>query len=134
MRSAPPLVVLLDEGAPIGLAQPFEARGHRVIRHGDVLAPGASDTLVAAQAALNGAALVATDRDMRQIAKRFGNAAHAPRFPGLHLIFIGCNAALAPKRVEHVMSLIELEWGVAHQKAARSLSIEVGPHHVRSNR
>lgn len=89
---------------------------------------------MAAQSILNGAALVATDRDMRQMAKRFGNASHAPRFPELHLIFIGCNAALAPKRVAHVMSPIELEWVVAHQKAARSLSIEVGPHHVRINR
>jgi hypothetical protein len=134
VRSPPPLVVLLDEGAPVGLALPFEARGHRVIRHSEVLAPGASDRLVAAQAGLNGAALVAVDRDMRQMAKRFGNPASAPRVPGLHLIFIACNAALAPKRVAHFMSLIELEWRIAHEKVARAMWIEIAPHHVRSHR
>lgn len=134
MKKGLPLAVLLDEGAPVGAAEPFRKRGHRVIYHRDVLSPGAADPVVAATAQLNNAALLAQDRDMKQMAKRFGNPVNAWRFSRLNLIFLACNAVLAPKRIEHLMSLIELEWQICCEKTARAMWIEIGAHHFRSYR
>ena len=66
------LTVLLDEGAPVPAATPFLVRGHQVIYHNDVLEPGAKDDVVCYTAVLNKAVLIVIDRDMKQLAKRFG--------------------------------------------------------------
>lgn len=116
------------------MALPFEARGLKVIRHHEVLSPGAKDTIVAAQAVLNNATLIAQDGDMKQMARRFGNPVNAWRFKNLNLIFINCNGVLAPKRLEHLMSFIEHEWKVACEKTARAMWVEIGPHYLRSYR
>lgn len=134
MTAVPPLRVLLDEGAPAATAQPFLARGHGVIHHRDVLASGAKDALVAAAAILNDAALLAVDRDMRQMAKRFGNPAEAGRFERLHLIFVNCKEALASKRLEHFMTYLEHEWEVASAKRSRVMWVEISTHYIRSYR
>jgi predicted nuclease of predicted toxin-antitoxin system len=96
LRKGLPLTVLLDEGAPVLVAEPFETRGHQVIYHQDVLSSGAKDALVCATAMINNAALVAVDRDMRQMAKRFGNPVEGGRYARLNLIFLNCNGVLAP--------------------------------------
>lgn len=125
---------MLDEGAPALAAGPFEKAGHGVIRFLDVLSSGAQDQAVAAMAILNSAALVATDRDYRRMTKRFGTPAETWRFPKLNLIFLECDPVLGPKRLDHLMSLIEHEWRVACEKASRAMWLEIGPHHFRSFR
>lgn len=134
MKKGLPLTVLLDEGAPVAVAEPFVARGHRVIHHRDVLSPGAKDPMVAAMALLNNAALVAQDGDMKQMAKRFGNGVDAWKFKNLSLIYLNCNGTLAPKRISHLMSFIEHEWAVACEKSARRMWVDIGPHYLRSYR
>jgi Domain of unknown function (DUF5615) len=131
---AVPLTVLLDEGAPAQVAIPFRARNHGVILFGDVLSPSAKDNIVAATAIQNNAILIAVDRDMRQLAKRWGNVEDGGRYKRLNLIFIGCSPVLAPKRVEHVMSFIEHEWSVSCQKTARTMWVTVMPHYITSYR
>lgn len=131
---SPNLVILLDEGTPIQAAEPFLTQGHQVIFHGDALSPGAKDEQVAAVAILNNAILIALDRDMRQMAKRFGNATSGGKFTKLNLIFLNCNPVLGPKRLEQFVSYIEHEWRIVSQKAARNLWIDIGPHYIRSYR
>ena len=96
--------VLLDEGAPRQTGRPFEQRGHRVIYHEEVLAPGTDDKVVCATAIFNDAALVAVDRDFKRMAKRFGTPTGGPRYERLSLIFLNCKEVLAPKRLEHLMT------------------------------
>jgi hypothetical protein len=122
--------VLLDEGAPAQIAEPFRARKHGVILFGDVLSPSAKDNVVAATAIQNNAVLIAVDRDMRQLAKRWGNAEDGGRYKRLNLIFIACNAVLAPKRAVHAMSLIEHEWAIACEKTARTMWVTIKPHYI----
>jgi hypothetical protein len=129
-----PLVVLLDEGAPIQIAEPFRAGGHRVILHGDVLSPSAKDDVVAATAIQNNAVLIAVDRDMRQLAKRWGNAQDGGRYKRLSLIFFGCNPALAAGRAENAMTLIEHEWAFSCEKVARTMRIEIQSHLIKTYR
>ena len=134
MKPGSPLTVLLDEGTPVGVAEPFLLLGHRVIHHREVLSPGAKDSLVAATAQMNKAALIALDRDMRQITRRFGSAKGTRKFESLNLIFLECGGVLAPKRVAHLMSFIEHEWAVICKKTARNMWLEIGPHHFSSFR
>lgn len=129
-----PLVALLDEGTPVQVAAPFRARGHRAILHGEVLSPGTKDPVVAATAIQNNAVLVAIDRDMKQLAKRWGNFQDGGRYKRLNLVFIACNPVLAPKRVEQAMSFIEHEWDFACQKPTRALWLVIGPHFITSYR
>ena len=115
-------------------ADPFLSRGHRVIHHGDALANGDADELVAATAILNGAALIAVDRDMRRLARRFGSPSGGGRYDRLHLISVTCNEVLAAKRLDQALSFIEHEWQVACAKTAGRLWVDIGPHHLTSFR
>lgn len=85
-------------------------------------------------AILNNAVLVAADRDMKQMAKRFGNPEKGGRYGRMNLLFLNCNGIIAPKRVEHLMSFIEHEWRVTCEKSARTMWIDIGPHCFRSYR
>jgi hypothetical protein len=71
---------------------------------------------------------------MKQLAKRYGAPDGNNKYQRLNLIFICCNEVLAAKRIEHAMSFIENEWLVASAKVARRLWVDIGPHHLRSNR
>lgn len=128
------LRLMLDEGAPVPVAAPFLARGHQVIYHAEVLEPGAKDGVVCYTAMINKAVLIVVDRDMKQLAKRFGAADKDNKFPRLNLIYVSCNEVLAAKRLDHAMSFIENEWSVACQKAARRMWVDIGPHCLRSYR
>lgn len=134
MKRGLPLSILLDEGAPAPIGVPFRARGHTVINHSDVLSPGASDRLVCATAIMNSAILVAVDRDMKQMAKRFGTSEKGGRYGRMNLLFLNCSGLIAPKRAEHLMSFIEHEWRVTCEKSARTMWIDIGPHYFRSYR
>ncbi|HAH09511.1 MAG TPA: hypothetical protein DCL54_17365 [Alphaproteobacteria bacterium] len=95
MGDATTFTLLLDEGVPKSLAEPFRARRHFVIAHADVLSPGASDALVTATAINNNAILVAVDRDMRRLAKRWGNSLSGRKYKRLSLISFRCKPAMA---------------------------------------
>lgn len=126
--------MLLDEGVPASIADPFRVRGHRVILHSDVLSPGAKDPLVAAAAIQNSAILIAADRDMRQLAKRWGNPQDGGRYKKLSLIFYACKPALAIKRAAQSVSFVEHEWDFCCQKKSRSMCVTIAPHYFTSHR
>jgi hypothetical protein len=92
------------------------------------------DDVVCTTALANDAILLAIDPDMKRFPKRYGISHGSPRYANLSLIWIGCNEVLAAKRLEQAMSLIEHEWKVSDEKAARRLWIEIGPHHIRTYR
>ncbi len=110
----------------------FSRHGHEVIPFDDVLTPGSADELVCAAAEANNALLVAYDNDMKQYVRRRGEG--PDRFKRLHLLKFNCPEPMAAKRLEEAMSMIENEWGVAHQKAARRVYVEVGMHDIRTFR
>jgi predicted nuclease of predicted toxin-antitoxin system len=128
------LTVLLDEGTPVLSANPFLSRGYQVIHHAEVLESGASDEIVAAMAILNNAALIAVDLDMKRLVRRFGSPSNGPKFKKLDLIFIGCDAVMAEKRLEHAMSFVENEWSVRCEKAARRMWVNIDSHRLTTYR
>jgi hypothetical protein len=110
------------------------AGGYQVIHHGDVLESGAPDEHVAAVAVLNKAALIAVDLDMKRLVRRFGSPDGGGRFKNLDLIFIGCDAVMSAKRIDHAMSFIENEWSVRCEKAARRMWVSIDNHRLTSYR
>lgn len=124
--------VLLDEGVPVSVARTFEQSGYEAIRHGDVLAPGSDDFLVAKAAQVNEATLIAIDKDMKRIAGRYGMA--DSKFERLNVIKIGCSEPLAAARIGQAMDLITLEWRYRCELRGRRLYIEIGPHWIRTYR
>ena len=113
-----PLTVLLDANLAASVGKAFEAAGHRVIYHNEVLAEGAADTVVARIARENGAVIAGHDKDFKQIVKD-------DRFKHLGLILFECSNPLAIKRAEHFMSLIEHEWRVSCRKRACRLRLTI---------
>jgi hypothetical protein len=128
------LVVLLDEGAPHSSAEPFLQNGYKAIYHGDVLDSGASDELVAVTAILNEAILIAVDRDMRRIVRRFGAARDGGRFERLNLIWVACDPVMATRRLSHAMSFIEHEWAIACELVARRMWVNIENHKLTTYR
>jgi hypothetical protein len=74
------------------------------------------------------------DRDFRQLVRRFGSPKGGARYKKLNIFFLECEGVQVANRLTFLMSLIEHEWSVAGQKAARTMWLEIGLHHVRSNR
>lgn len=128
----PKLRVLLDEGVPIAVGRAFEAHGHEVVPFEEVLKRGSPDTIVCRAAEANDAILIAFDRDMKAIARRFGIA--GDRFRRLSLIHFECPEPMAANRLIEAMSLVEHEWLVSKGKAARRLHISIGTHVIRTYR
>jgi predicted nuclease of predicted toxin-antitoxin system len=126
------LKFFLDAGVPASVGSSIKSEGFQVIFHNDALPEKTADIVVAKTAMVNDAVLVAIDRDMRQLAKRTGLEAN--RFKRLNPIQIKCNETLAAKRIEQMMSLIMHEWEVSTKKQASRMWIEIGSHHVRSQR
>lgn len=123
---------LLDASVPESVGGVLADAGHEVIFHRDVLAEGAKDPLVCITALNNDAVLVAVDKDMKQLTKRFGVTDE--RFKNLSLLFCGCNLPMASKRVEQALSLIDHEWAYSEQKVGRRLWIEITNHNVTTYR
>ena len=130
------LTVLLDEGTPVPVADPFTLKGHRVLHFHEVLTrgEGVKDDVVAAMAIQNDAALIAVDPDLKRLMKRFGKSPDSARFKSLNLIWLSCNPVMATKRIEQAMSFIEHEWEFACGKRARRLWIDIGSHRLASYR
>jgi hypothetical protein len=96
---------------------------------GAVFASGSATT-----GSANMRVLVAIDGDMKQLAKRFGISSGSERFKRLSILRLCCNEVLAAKRLQQAMTLIEHEWNISKEKAARRLWVDIGPHFLRSNR
>jgi predicted nuclease of predicted toxin-antitoxin system len=128
----PRLRVLLDEGVPAGVAKVFEEYGHEAILLEKVVKLGSEDVLVCTAAVHNEAILVAFDKDMKQLAKQHGIGQE--RFKRLSLIRFECSETMAAERLSFAMSLIEHEWRISNEKAARRLHVVIGTHVLRSYR
>lgn len=133
-QSAVKFRAFLDAGVPDSVARVLSASGHQAIYHRDVLPDKTPDLVVAATSLANDAILVAIDKDMKQIAQRYGMTARNDRFRQLSLIRLCCDEVLASKRIEHAMSFVEFEWAFKLEKAARRMWVEIGPHHLKTNR
>jgi predicted nuclease of predicted toxin-antitoxin system len=126
--------VLLDAGVPVSVGDIFSNYGHIVIFHRNVLPDKSSDPVVCVTALHNDAILVAIDSDMKHFPKRFGISRTGDRFARLSIIRICCSETLAAHRIQQAMTLIEHEWAFSEEKVARRLWVEIGAHHLRSNR
>ena len=126
------LSFLLDASAPESVAVAIEKAGHKAIRHNDVLAEGATDIVVCETALANKAILIAVDKDMKQLTKRF-NPDQA-RLKKLSMVQIACNAVMASKRLEQALTMIEHEWAVSQKKAAARLWFEISNHRLTTYR
>jgi hypothetical protein len=75
---------------------------------------------------------------MKQFPRRFGisrtGSSGDDRFARLSIIRLCCLETLAAKRLDQAMTFVEHEWVVSEDKVARRLWVEIGPHHLRSNR
>lgn len=128
----PVLRAALDEGVPNTVGLAFGESGHKVLYLNRILARGTTDQLVSAFAQLNDAILVATDNDMRQIAR--GHGVGNSRYRTLSLIKLSCSEVEAASRVRAAMSLIEHEWHVSASVAQRRIFIDIGPSVIRTYR
>ncbi len=130
----PRLRVFLDAGVPDSVGAVFAKNGHEVLHHREFLPEKTVDKLVCVQALKLDAILVGIDRDMKNFPTRFGVRPNSDRFKRLSIIRLCCNEILAGKRLQQAMTLIEHEWSVSEEKVARRLWVDVGPHHIRTNR
>ncbi len=124
----------MDAGVPDSVGRTFVECGHLAIYHRQALPDKTPDLIVAATALANDAIMVAIDNDKKQIARRYGMTPRNDRFAKLSLIHFCCDEDLASKRLQHAMSLLELEWSFKLKKVARRMSIEIGPHYLKTNR
>ncbi|NKM31476.1 DUF5615 family PIN-like protein [Rhizobium laguerreae] len=72
----------LDASVPDSVGQVLSAAGHEVIYHREALEEGVKDPVVCQTASANDAILVAVDKDMKQLTRRFGSRMSGSRtFP-----------------------------------------------------
>ena len=125
----------LDAGVPDAVARAAEDHGHEVIKYRDALVEAVKDDVVAATALASEAVLVAIDGDMSQIARRYGKKLmEDDRFKRLSLVHLRCPEVRAAGRLDQAISLIEHEWAFCKRKTSRRMWIEIGSHHLRTNR
>lgn len=122
----------LDASVPDSVGHVLAAAGHDVIYHRQALTDGSKDPVVCQTAMENGAILVAVDRDMKQLTKRFGVTDE--RFKNLSVLFCACTIPMAAKRVEQAISLIDHEWHFSEAKVGRRLWIEISNHQISTQR
>lgn len=131
-RGRPSLRFFLDASVPDSVGTTFQGAGHVVIFHREALIESTKDEVVCATAIQNEAILVAVDKDMKQLSKRFGQT--DDRFKRLNLVAIACGAVQAPKRLQEAMSFLEHEWAISETKVSRRLWCEVGSHRLTTYR
>lgn len=122
----------LDASVPDSVGQILDDAGHEVIYHRQALADGAKDPVVCQTAIENDAILVAIDRDMKQLTKRFGVTDE--RFKKLPLLFFGCSVPTSSSRLKQALSLIEHEWAISEKKVARRFFVEITNHQIATYR
>lgn len=117
---------------PDSVGNVLAAAGHEVIFHRDALADGTKDPVVCQTALANEAILVAVDKDMKQLTKRFGVTDE--RFKNLSMVFCGCSIPMSSARISQALSLIQHEWGYSKQKVGRRLLVEISNHQITTQR
>ncbi|TBZ00230.1 DUF5615 family PIN-like protein [Rhizobium leguminosarum] len=122
----------LDASVPDSVGNVLAAAGHEVIFHRDALADRTKDPVVCQTALANEAILVAVDKDMRQLTKRFGVTDE--RFKNLPMVFCGCSVPMSSARISQSLSLIQHEWDYSEKKVGRRLLIEISNHHITTQR
>ena len=125
---------MLDAGVPASVGHSLKELGQEVVFYNDVLAESASDMVVAMTALANDAVLLAIDKDLRRIARKYGETPQDERFSKLNLIHFCCDEVLASKRVEHAFSFIQAEWAFCLEKRSRRMWVEIGAHHLKTFR
>ena len=130
----PKLKFLLDEGVPDSVGKVLKAAGHKVlyVNKGKVVPRSSKDSLVCASAILNDAILVATDGDMKAIAKGHGVSGSA--YAKLNLVKLSCPETEAAARVKAAITLIEHEWHINAGTTGRRLFVEILTTVIRTNR
>jgi predicted nuclease of predicted toxin-antitoxin system len=128
----PVLKLALDEGVPDSVGKVFVEAGHKVILLNKTLPRGSSDQFVCGFAQMNDAILVATDGDMKQIAR--GHGVGASKYRRLSLLKLSCREPRAAERVRAAMTLIEHEWHCGAQAVGRRLFMEILDSAIRTNR
>lgn len=116
--------LLLDHNVPDSVAHVFRLHGHRVQHVRDILPVDSPDPLVATVSEEEGAVLVTCDRDFKLIAPRIPKG-HRARFRRLSRISLECSEPQAAQRVEEAMSLIELEYEKAQQRADKRMIVVI---------
>ncbi|MBY3201978.1 DUF5615 family PIN-like protein [Rhizobium laguerreae] len=122
----------LDASVPDSVGQVLSAAGHEVIYHREALEEGVKDPVVCQTASANDAILVAVDKDMKQLTRRFGVTDE--RFKNLSMVFCGCSIPVSANRVEQALSLVEHEWVYSKQKVGRRLLVEITNHQISTHR
>lgn len=130
----PKLRFALDEGVPNAVGRVLSNASHKVtyLNEGKTLPRGSKDEHVCAFAMLNNLILVATDGDMKAVAKNHGVS--NSRYGRLNLLKISCEEPHAANRVREAMSLIEHEWHVNSTAKGRRLFVEILTTAIRTNR
>ncbi len=131
-ETRPILRLFLDEGAPVSVGRAFEEAGHEVIKFREAVAPASPDDLVCKAAELNGAILLAWDKDMKALASRVGMGRR--QFRTLSLIRFNCRESRGYARAKEAMSLIEHEWAARKDVADRRIFIVIGEATITSHR
>jgi len=124
----------LDESVPNAVGRVLEEAKHKVIylNKGDLVPRGSTDQLVAAFAVRNDSILVATDGDMKSIAK--GHGITSSLYAKLNLLKLSCPEPAAADRVRMAMTLIEHEWHVSSDAPGHRLFVEIMSAVIRTNR
>jgi predicted nuclease of predicted toxin-antitoxin system len=113
----------LDEGVPVSVGKALEAEGFTVIYFNEAALPGSPDPIVAAIAMNNNAILVATDGDMRQLAKTKGVG--QSRYRKLSLLKLSCKETRAAQRIGQCAPFIKLQMQISEGSHKRRLFVEV---------
>lgn len=113
----------------------LEARGHKVVRLAEKLAPDSPDPIVQAHAVRKNAVLLSFDGDFNNIAPRLPKAARK-RFKKLSRIHMAVPGPTAHVRMAAAIALIEFEWAQSAKREddGRRIFIVIQPSVIKTHR
>lgn len=121
--SRPRIILFIDECLPLASFGTFlEARGHVVYGVGEGFPSGSPDQAVLAAADAQGAVVVSSDRDWRQLLKQVKGS--GGRFRRAGRILFNCDHSVAVRRLEALIEDIEREYELA-ARAGRQLIMRI---------
>lgn len=120
-----PMILRLDEGVPLSVAEVFQARGHTVHLVVQTLPRGSPDHIVAATADLlgPGAVLVTWDKDYRHLIPRVAKG--GARFRNLSRISFTCPEPQGKVRLLQEIELIEFKHAVVMAQPDKRMIVEI---------
>lgn len=121
--SRPRITLFVDECLPLASFRAFlEARGHVVYGVGEGFPSGSPDQAVLAAADVQGAVVVSSDRDWRQLLRQVKGS--GGRFRRAGRILFNCDHSAALRRLEALIEDIEREYDLA-TRAGRQLIMRI---------